>query len=344
MKHQALNRRTLLKAATGLAVSGMAAGVGCAQTGTANRNTQGMALPQRGEFVIRGAHVLTLDTAIGDFARGDVHLRDGAILAVNSAINAPSATVIDANGMICLPGFVETHWHLWTSMLRPLMSTDDAKRGYFPVSNAMGRFYTPRDHYASVRLGLAEALSAGATTVHNWAHNIATPDHADAELRAMRDTGLRGRFSYGAAQGLPNDQPLDLAGLAKIKQQWMPNDGLLTLGICSRNVGDGTNPLRGNISIDMARKEWGGARTGAADHHAHLGAQPGDAAGKSRPAGTGCATGASAADHRRRTQNTPRARRELQHLAGGRIAASGERRRDSVGGAAGGGRQGQPID
>jgi cytosine/adenosine deaminase-related metal-dependent hydrolase len=159
-----------------------------------------------------------------------------------------------------MPGFVETHWHLWTSMLRPLMSTDDAKSGYFPVSNAMGRYYTPRDHYASVRLGLAEALSAGATTVHNWAHNIATPDHADAELRAMRDTGLRGRFSYGAAQALPNDQPLDLAGVAKIKQQWMPNDGLLTLGICARNVGDGTNALRGNISVEMARREWNGAR------------------------------------------------------------------------------------
>jgi len=40
----------------------------------------------------------------------------------------------------------------------------------------------------------------------------------------------------------------------------MPNDGTLTLGICSRNVGDSTNPLRGNISVEMARTEWGGAR------------------------------------------------------------------------------------
>lgn len=257
MDNPARHRRTLLKAAAGLAAT---TGAGCAQTGAPARNTNAVALPRRGEFVIRGAHVLSMDGAIGDFARGDVHARDGAIVAVAAAINAPAATIIDAAGMICLPGFIDTHWHLWTSMLRPLMSTDDAKRGYFPVSNAMGRFYTPRDHYASVRLGLAEALSAGATTVHNWAHNIATPDHADAELRAMRDMGLRGRFSYGAAQALPNDQLLDLAGVAKIKQQWMPNDGLLTLGICSRNIGDGTNALRGNISVEMARKEWSGAR------------------------------------------------------------------------------------
>ena len=260
MNENIMDRRTALKAVAALAVSGAAAGVGCAQTGGGNQSSDAKALPARGEYLIRGATILTIDNAIGDFARGDVHVRDGAIVAVAKEIAAPGATVIDAIGMICMPGFVETHWHLWTSLLRPMMSTDDAKRGYFPVTNAMGRYYTPRDHYASVRLGLAEALSAGATTVHNWAHNIATPDHADAELRAMRDGGLRGRFSYGPAQGAPNDQPMDLAGLAKIKQQWMPNDGMLTLGICSRNVGDDTNPLRGNISVEMARKEWGGAR------------------------------------------------------------------------------------
>lgn len=260
MDQHALHRRALLKAAAGLTAGGIAASAGCAQTGAPVRNSNAVALPGRGEFVIRGAHVLSMDAVVGDFERGDVHVRDGAIVAVAKAIAAPGATVIDAAGMICMPGFIETHWHLWTSFLRPLMSTDDAKRGYFPVSNAMGRYYTPRDHYASVRLGLAEALSAGATTVHNWAHNIATPEHADAELRAMRDMGLRGRFSYGAAQALPNDQLLDLAGVARIQQQWMPNDGLLTLGICSRNVGDGTNALRGNISVEMARKEWSGAR------------------------------------------------------------------------------------
>ncbi len=260
MELQALNRRTLLKAATALATGGAAAGMGCAQTGSGNGGAPSSGLPARGEFLIRGGTVLTMDTALGDFERGDVHVRDGAIVAVAKELAAPGASIVDATGMICMPGFVETHWHLWTSFLRPLMRTDDAKRGYFPVSNAMGRFYTPRDHYASVRLGLAEALSAGATTVHNWAHNIASPDHADAELRAMRDMGVRGRFSYGAAQGLANDQLLDLAGVAKIQKQWMPNDGLLTLGICSRNIGDGTNLLRGNISVEMARKEWGGAR------------------------------------------------------------------------------------
>ena len=76
----------------------------------------------------------------------------------------------------------------------------------------------------------------------------------------MRDSGLRGRFAYGTPQGLANDQPMDLADLARVKREWIPNDGLLTLGICSRNVGKDPNPMRGNVTIEMARKEWGGAR------------------------------------------------------------------------------------
>lgn len=259
MSERKIDRRTVLKAATALAAAGLAPGLLFAQSGS-GPSRSAKALPARGEFVIRGATVLTMDAGIGDFARGDVHVRDGAIVAVAQEITAPAASSIDARGMICMPGFIDTHWHLWTSVCRPIIRIDDPKLGYFPVTNRLGPYYTPEDSYRSVRLGLSEALSAGATTVHNWAHNIRTPDHADAELRAMRDMGLRGRFSYGPAQGMPNDRPMDLDGLAKIKREWMPNDGLLTLGICSRNVGNDANLLRGNIPLDIVKADWGGAR------------------------------------------------------------------------------------
>ena len=121
---------------------------------------------------------------------------------------------------------------------------------------------TPEDSYRSVRLGVAEALSAGVTTVHNWAHNVRSPEHADAELSAMRDTGIRGRFAYGPAQGMPDDQLMDHAGLARVKRDWMPNDGMLTLGICSRNVGAMSigGAARGVLTIEMAKRDWDGAR------------------------------------------------------------------------------------
>ena len=53
---------------------------------------------------------------------------------------------------------------------------------------------------------------------------------------------------------------MDLADLARVKREGLPNDGLITLGICSRNIGDDSNPTRGTVTIEMAKKEWSGAR------------------------------------------------------------------------------------
>ncbi len=222
-------------------------------------------LPARGEVLIRGATILTMDPAVADLASGDVHVRDGAIRAIAPRIEAPAAQVIDASGMICLPGFIDTHWHLWTSLFRPYIRADMPAQGYFPVTSRLGSHMTPEDSFRAVRLGSAEALAAGVTTVHNWAHNVRSPEHADAELAAMRDSGLRGRFAYGPAVGMPDEAPMDFAGMARAKKDWMPNDGLITLGICSRNVGalsvgGAAAAARGVLTIEQIKRDWDGAR------------------------------------------------------------------------------------
>jgi cytosine/adenosine deaminase-related metal-dependent hydrolase len=256
MLEDLFDRRHVLAAGAGLAAAGALTGPAAAQT----TGTNDPGLPPRGDYVIRGAHVLTMEHNLGDFPRGEVRIRNGEIASVGVRVNDDGAEVIDAGGMICMPGFVDTHWHLWTSILRPIMRLDDPDYGYFPVTARLGRHYEPQDSYRAVRLGLMQALAAGITTVHNWAHNVRSPAHADAELAAMRDTGIRGRFSYGTPQGAANDQPMDLADLARLKREWNSAEGLLTLGMCSRNVGDDPNPLRGNVSVELAKKEWGAAR------------------------------------------------------------------------------------
>ena len=255
MSRNSIDRREILAASTALGAASLLPGRAFAQ-GAQPAN----ALPARGEFVIRGAHVLTMDTGLGDLPSGDVHVRNGAIVAVAASVPAPGAEVIDGRGMICMPGLIETHWHHWTNVCRPFVRNDDPKLGYFPVTAKYGPHFQPEDSYRSAKLGLAEALSAGITTTHNWCHNTRSPAHADAEIRAMSDIGIRGRYAYGPTQGGPNDQPMDLADLARVKKSGLPSDGLISLGICSRNVGDDSNPTRGTVTVDMAKKEWGTAR------------------------------------------------------------------------------------
>jgi cytosine/adenosine deaminase-related metal-dependent hydrolase len=55
---------------------------------------------------------------------------------------------------------------------------------------------------------------------------------------------------------------MDFAGMARVQKDWMPNDRLLTMGVCSRNVGAMSigGATRGVLSIDMVKKDWGEAR------------------------------------------------------------------------------------
>ena len=55
---------------------------------------------------------------------------------------------------------------------------------------------------------------------------------------------------------------MDMSGVARVKRDWMPGDGLLTLGICSRNIGAMSigGGTRGTLTIDMAKRDWASAR------------------------------------------------------------------------------------
>src|SRR5690606_34580012 len=87
-------------------------------------------------------------------------------------------------------------------------------------------------------------LNAGITTIHNWSHNTRTPDHADAELRAHRESMVRARYSYGHRDMLPVDEDLDFTDIDRVASVWFaspdPLEGLVHLGINLRgpDLGD----------------------------------------------------------------------------------------------------------
>jgi len=134
------------------------------------------------EYVVRGATVLTMDPGLGDLPVGDVHVRDGAIVDVGVDLHPAGVPDLDARGMIALPGLVETHFHLWTSIGRNL-SEAATERTYLSLISSLGPGYRPEDTYNATRLGLAEAVAGGVTTVHDWSHNLRGPEWTDAGLR-----------------------------------------------------------------------------------------------------------------------------------------------------------------
>ncbi len=63
--------------------------------------------------LIRNGWIVTVDKALGDIAGGDVLVEDDRIVAVGRDLAAADATVLDAAGMIVIPGLVNAHIHTW---------------------------------------------------------------------------------------------------------------------------------------------------------------------------------------------------------------------------------------
>jgi 5-methylthioadenosine/S-adenosylhomocysteine deaminase len=192
----------------------------------------------RGSYLIKNGAVVTVDPRLGVLPRGDVLVRNGRIEAVGSDLPATGAEVIDATDMIVMPGFVDTHYHMWSAIGRNYIG--DGGFGYFPAKNATSKLYQPEDFYNSVMLGLVELANAGITTVHNWSHNTRTPSHADAELQAHRDSMLRARYAYGHVDQMPRNQPLDFTDIDRVKREYFGSgaafDGLVTFGVNLRGI------------------------------------------------------------------------------------------------------------
>jgi len=210
-------------------------------------------LPSRGAYLIRDAFVVTMDPALGDRPGTDVLVRGGEIVAIGAGIPAEHAKVISGRGMLLLPGFVDTHWHLWNSFMRGLIR-DGPGRDYFSVKRGLAPYYRPVDFYRAARLALAEALSSGITTVHNWDHNLRAPEDADANIQAQLDMGVRARFSYGCPDNFARDRLMDLADLERFRGQWTPEatDHRVGLGVALRG------PFR--TAPEIYRREWDAAR------------------------------------------------------------------------------------
>jgi 5-methylthioadenosine/S-adenosylhomocysteine deaminase len=199
---------------------------------------QTAAAPVRGSYLIKNGAVITVDPTLGTLPRADVLVREGRIERIGPDLAAPGAEPIDAADMIVMPGFVDTHYHMWSALGRNFIG--DGGFGYFPAKNATSTLYSADDFYASVMLGLVELANAGITTVHNWSHNTRSPGHADAELKAHRDALIRARYSYGHIDRMPRNQVVDFTDIDRVKRQYFSSvtafEGLVHLGVNLRGL------------------------------------------------------------------------------------------------------------
>lgn len=181
--------------------------------------------------LFKGGIVVTMDEAVPDLAIGDVLVEGDHIAAIGAGIAAEGAEIIDASGSIVMPGLIDAHHHMWLGVVRRLMPDVDDLNDYFAlIGHRMGLNFRPIDMHVSTKLTAAASLDAGITTIIDASHLSLSPDHTDAALDALDQTGIRALHMVGAPL---NDQdsvthlPRDFGRLA---QKWNAG-GLIRVGM-----------------------------------------------------------------------------------------------------------------
>ncbi|MDI6757132.1 MAG: 8-oxoguanine deaminase [Endomicrobiia bacterium] len=172
--------------------------------------------------------VAAMDAARTKIPGGEVLIEDNVIKAVGKNLldneRPPSAgapksgdiKIIDASGCVVLPGFVNTHHHLYQTLTRNIAAVQDAKLFDWLVHlYEIWARLDPEVVRVSAQLGLAELLLTGCTTSTDQFYVFPEgqpTDLIDRQVEAAREIGMRfqpchGSMSRGKSKGgLPPDR------------------------------------------------------------------------------------------------------------------------------------------
>src|SRR6266571_4351551 len=270
-----MNRRDFIRASTaGLTAATIpAAGSGRAAEGQLESlrsacpsDLQGLVGDGRQRrILLRGGVVLTLDPTVGDFEKADVLIDGKRIAEVAPTVSAGDAEIVDCTGTIVMPGFIATHHHQYETLQRSIIP-DGLLAGAWPqesygsvVQNIwtagriadpanpnniiwdLGRVpYEPEDCYISELVACLSEISEGITTGTDTSQSSHTPEHTDAMIKGLMDSGRRMVYAYTggidrSAQGIPYEFPGAMndtsKGIGRIaKTYFSSKDQLVTLG------------------------------------------------------------------------------------------------------------------
>jgi 5-methylthioadenosine/S-adenosylhomocysteine deaminase len=234
------SRRDFLKTgAVGVAATAFPSALAGAGSGHGRGDPELLERIQRGKrdpkhrVLLKGGTIISMDPAVGDFAKGDLLIEGSKIAAVGPHLKA-GAEVVDATDMILIPGFVDPHRHSWEGQLRGLNPNAVTITDYNAYTHqGFGPYYRPHDMYVGNLATALGCIDAGITCIIDNSHNSRTSAHSDAAIQALFDSGIRGVHASGAPQFGTWDMqwPLDLERLQRT--YFTSEDQLVTLRMFS---------------------------------------------------------------------------------------------------------------
>jgi len=176
------------------------------------------------DTLISGVTVVTMNEKMDVLFGAYIGIGDGKIAYIGkTAPQDQPATIIDGTGMVAMPGLVNCHTHLASTVLRSYV--DDAARSealtqQLQKESKMDR----RSAKASALLGIAECLRFGVTSVSDLYY------YPDATAEALAETGMKGNVALSAYRFIADTEDFDFETdeqckeLVSVKEKWHGHD------------------------------------------------------------------------------------------------------------------------
>ena len=147
------------------------------------------------------AHLVTFDADGRELQGVDLRISGGRVAEIGRLHPTPGEEVLDASGLLVLPGMVNAHQHLYQVGLRCIAELERVTLG--PWLAGLGRLcmqwwrdghFTPESVAALARAGMVESLLCGVTTIadqHYFFPGGVTAPYIEATIEAATEVGIR---------------------------------------------------------------------------------------------------------------------------------------------------------
>ncbi len=138
-------------------------------------------------LLLKNAYIVTQNAQREEFA-GDILIEENRIQAIGKNLPSKGHATFDLTDLVVVPGFIQTHTHLCQTLFRNLADDlellDWLEQRIWPFEMA----HSPESLRISARLGLAELLLGGTTTILDMGNGR----YQDIIFEEMVRSGIRG--------------------------------------------------------------------------------------------------------------------------------------------------------
>ncbi len=172
------------------------------------------------DTLISNVTVVTMNEQMDVIFGGYIGIGDGKILSIskNPPENKPD-TIIDGTGMVAIPGLVNCHTHLATTVLRNLLD-DESRAQALEAQLYKEDKMNSRIAKAAATLGIAECLRFGITSFSDLYY------FPEATAQAAADAGIKANIALSAYRYISETEEFDFETddqcqeLCRVAEKW----------------------------------------------------------------------------------------------------------------------------